>query len=80
MKNIALFALFFSLAFVTIELVEAKDEELCDIYDLKYLEYMHISFELECSTKNLAKHKKCRNILRIVKHFNRLRSKHCYED
>jgi len=80
MKNIALIALFFSLAFVTVELVEAKDDELCDIYDLKYLEYMHISFENECSTKDIRKHKKCRNLLRILRHFNKLRSKYCYED
>lgn len=79
-KRIALIGLFFSLLTLSfyIDNAKAQDQELCDIYDLKFLEYIHISFEKECSSKNLKKHRECRRILSYVNYFNKLRSKHCY--
>ena len=77
-RYLALGGLFFSLLIYSFY-IEAQDTELCDIYELKFLEQLHLSFEKECVSKNLKKHRECRRILRDLKYFNKKRSKYCYE-
>lgn len=50
----------------------------CVHYDSLFLDYLHKSLELECSTKDLQKSKVCRAILKKLKYYNKQRSKHCY--